>query len=497
MNVALNPYWQSMAAPWQQRKTERGYWVLIVIFVLLSLVGGIFALMGDFDRRSILFGLGFCSWMLIVVAWTLQLVGAMQCNHPQHVRLVPRYLLVQRRALLALWLGAAVLQAPLIWLCWPKLYPLSLFIELRSPTNAFVVSAALLWALGAQVRWPWLLLVVWITGVTLVQYAISEVGFKAAVMPLLLGHPNLAGTMLMVAMAWLLTRVILRDGSRSHRNAYQLGAEVRRFLLQDPKAKTPDLLFPGIAGNQWLQVFAYPYTRYVQWQLAHATPTRRSVVARLDIGAAGAGHWVKQLSNVLWPIAFMGLATWIAQTVWGLRLWDVFVSAGAIGGLMIGAAVGPTIGLRNSMLRGRHQHGLLVLLPGVPSGVELNRTLAKRHLFQLVVLWLAMAFTLVAVPWGAQGSNIAWLVWTACVPVLPLALQDWSRLHTLRFAEQVGVMAQHIAWLPVVCVMHYSFNIGFLWIAAVSVAAFAIHAAWRWRKLATYPQALPAGRLAV
>jgi hypothetical protein len=35
------------------------------------------------------------------------------------------------------------------------------------------------------------------------------------------------------------------------------------------------------------------------------------------------------------------------------------------------------------------------------------------------------------------------------------------------------------------------------WIALASIAAFALHTVWRWRKLASFPQALPVGRLAL
>ena len=487
-------YWQVATAPWGQRKTEKSYWGLLTIVVMFCLLGVVSVVIGQSSSKAIWLGAAACGTLLICCVWGLQIGGALRYNHPQHVRLVPGYLAAQKRVAVALWLVLACLQGLIVWRVATVVPADALPGFLRILFLAFVVGAVGLIGVAITVRWSWFPLALWVIAEGLFRYLRPVNDVALAGQSVLLEYPYVSGMLVLVALGWLLTHSILGDGSAAHQAQYARRAQISLLMKQDPTQRGLSTLMAGSKVSKWL--FYYPYLQYLQWQLQRAEATPRSVMARLDLGIAGNSHWVLQLSNFVWLAALASAGVAFSQAVWGLG-WGAIFQYGAVGGFMIGAAIGEPMNLYNSMLRSQRGQGLLVLLPGVPNGIQLNQALAKGHLVRLVLSWIALAAILAVFSWAEGARTFSWLVWLGYLPMLPLALKDWSKVRVLTGTRALFNAMKYCTGLLVVTLMHSYFDIPFMWIAPASITAFALHTIWRWRKLATYPQALPTGRLAM
>ena len=492
----FDAHWQVATAPWRQRKTEKSYWGLLSVAVMIGLLGVVFVLVGQSSSKVFWAGASVCGTLLICCVWGLQMGGALFYNHPQHVRLVPGYLSVQKRVAVVLWLVSAFLQGLIVWRVATLMPADALPGFLRTLFLAFLVGAVALIGVAMTVRWVWFLLALWLLAEGLFRYLCPVVDVASGGHWVLLEYPYVSGLLVLVALGWLLTRAILGDGSAAHRAQYARRAQISRLMKQDPTQKGITAFMAGSKLSTWLLPLHYPYLQYLQWQLKHAQSTPRSAMARLEIGLVGNSHWVHQLTNVVWYLVLMALALAFTHAVWGMG-WDAVFSSGAVGGFVILAGFCPLADLHNSMLRSQRGQGLLVLLPGVPNGVRLNHALAKGHLFRLVLTWIALAAILLLLPLAPDDREFAWLVWTAYVPMMPSELQDWSKVRVIPGPQALFSALKFVTGLLVGSLLHYYLGISLGWITLASVAVFALHTAWRWRKLSVYPQALPVGRLAL
>ncbi len=500
-------YWQAATAPWRQRKTQRSYWGLVTVAVMIGLLSTLagFAVgvgaSGHFDQRALWVAGSFLGSFTLVTLWGLQVSGMMLYNHPVSVRLVPGYLAVHRRVAVGLWVVLAFLLWLLVWWMVALVPDVALPGLLRHPFLVFVISAAVLLVLAISVRWARALLALWFGGQLLLRYAPALVDLIASGHAVLLDHPYPAGLLLLVAMGLLLAFGILGSGSASHHARYARRAKYNQLMKQDPTGMDATLLMVGGTTNKWLQPFCYPYASYLRWQLQHATAARRSVMARLDIALAGNNHWVMQWSNLVWIVVIANVGLICIQAIWGVGWADLFkfdTNGGSftISMVLIGAAFSAPLAIHHSMLRSQRAQGLLALLPGVPQGRNLNQALAQRHLLQLAAAWLALAAAVVVFPWSEGARTFAWLVWIAYVPLLPLVFKDWSQVQVLTGSQTLGRALMICPGLAIAALLYYYLHLDIQWIAAVWATAFALHTAWRWRKLAGYGQALPVGRSA-
>ena len=492
MTLHWQSYWQVCCAPWRQRKTEKDYFGLVAIVVLLlPFVALLVFLWGRATGKELMVGSGMIGLVVVTVLWAAQISGLLHHNHPVPVRLVPGYLQAQRRVLLAVWLVLAGLQAPAVWVLLGALPAALLPAGLRSPFMALVFSATELMLIAIAIRWVWFAAFSMILGSWLSPILSRLPDFDTSVQQAALAHAHWIGVVLLAAFAWLLTHGVLRNGSAAHRAAHTARAKLRVLWRLDNTQKKPAFMTPNSWVNPWLLPFSYPYLWYTQRLLKAAQPTPRSVMARVYLCLAAQNHWSRQLPLTLGLIAVAAVVG--VSTPLG---WAFWLNSGAVGGIMVGAAVIPLIGFRDSMLRSRREHGLLVLLPRMPHAAALNRAIAVRHLRQTGINWAILLLVILVFPWSAAGRSIALLIWLAYLPVLPFAIQDWATVNVLTPGQAVLRGGKLSVGLPIVAAAHYWLGIPWQGIAPPVFALCAGILVWRWRKLSGYPQALPAGRLA-
>jgi hypothetical protein len=227
-------------------------------------------------------------------------------------------------------------------------------------------------------------------------------------------------------------------------------------------------------------------------------------MARAEVVLHGGQHWLRHLAGVGVALVLVGLGSIALLMV--LLPPDVGVQTilqnGQVG-IVIGlttAGLSIVFTLPKSLWVSRREQALLVLLPGMPQGRALNRAVAALQLRHAGIAWLATAVFTTALAWLA-GSALA-----LCVPVAALPIGVW---WLMRAPAHVGPPS---AWKDVAPVFAY-IAAGLLlmvgvrqqpWDSFEAVAALAAAAvvlslllgAWRWRRLAAAPTALPAGRLA-
>jgi hypothetical protein len=209
----------------------------------------------------------------------------------------------------------------------------------------------------------------------------------------------------------------------------------------------------------------------------------------------GPQHWVRFLSTGL---LVQGLVA-------ACLLVTVGLTGASLQGLLDGGHVGISIGLTSMALsavmtlpaalwHSRREQALLVLLPGMPQGAVLSRAVAWRQLRQGLWTWAVILPALATMLWaGHEKSVLTYLA--VALPVSAWMWRDASRLREARPSAAVGPMLLCLvagglsafllsrwpaAWLP--------------WLLVVLVLTAGL-LAWRWRRMASLPQALPAGRL--
>ncbi|MEO7108130.1 MAG: hypothetical protein ABIZ09_17270, partial [Rhodoferax sp.] len=162
----------------------------------------------------------------------------------------------------------------------------------------------------------------------------------------------------------------------------------------------------------------------------------------------------------------------------------------------------PLMGRTALMAKTAKEHALWMLLPGMPRESALNRALAKRFLRDSLVTWcgvgvLSMApscFSPTRYPWDGTWLS---LVVIGLLPSLVFALRDWSTLSLAPTALPGGSGLLWCAVGPMLCIAVFVMLGVAVWLLALcAVLTTALVLGWRWRQLAHYPAALPAGRLA-
>jgi hypothetical protein len=137
----------------------------------------------------------------------------------------------------------------------------------------------------------------------------------------------------------------------------------------------------------------------------------------------------------------------------------------------------------------------MLLLPGMPRGHALNRMLAVRHLRHAFIAWLLAAVSAVALPYPNKDVLFIGSFYLGALVLLPMVITDWARIqppNVMRaftglllplVAPAIGLGAVHWLHTPVDAV------------ALAAVVYCGLVLAVRWRRLAAFAQAFPAGRL--
>ncbi len=429
--------------------------------------------------------------MLACVLFALIQSTLLRLDHPHAARLVPGHVTALRRSAVLSWLAVSVPAALVItaWLAWSghaQRPPLPVVLAFTAALLAFVAAALRWWGL-------WVLL--WLAPLVTAPPGLRgplHAGL-VAVWSAWLQHPwvGCAGVLLVTGAG---VAALFGRGDSAHLQAYARREQLRRIAEAGLGGQKP----PLEAYGGWLAVLTRPWRRLADaWLarcLARARPDVPSVMARLEIVLHGQQHWLRQAAVIV-PLLVLVAASLVVVVLLA-RGEPRQMLEGAKVGLSIGMAslaVGALASLPGALWVSRREQALLVLLPGVPRGAALNRALAWRQARHMAGLWTLGTLPLLAV---AVMTDSPYLVALALVPLAmaPLLWRDASRACppngrsgalpylaclTLGLASMALLRELPAAWWP--------------WSTGLLVFALAT-GVWRWRRLAVWPAALPAGR---
>lgn len=481
----MNPYWQSLAAPWRQRANERKWLSLVGLQATLLLTGVLILFIGKFSPNSMLISALVVLMMSTHGFWMLHISATVLLNQPACVLLVPRYLQVQRRALLALWLGLALLQT-------------AAFVTARALGLTQLVDGPALWLLvcaGGLLFWTlairWSLLVGTLFLLSPIWLRPLAAWVDDRPVPLIhwadLGHYAMWWAVpILAAMAWMLSRIALRPGDAAHRAQSYRNAIASAVLLDGNPVHAHRL-----SGrlSKVIALFETPFHLYARWLLASPRTGPTNTLAKAELGLGARTHWVMQAVNTCVIFSAFALLAFGYELVWG-NAWETFANPATILGLGV-ITLTPLAAWRMALRLTTKEQALMLLLPGMPQGVSLNQALAKRHLRHLIVSWLALAALVICLPWPSFIRIDAQLLSVVTLPLLALAIQDWSRVAPLTGWQWV-TGALGAAWVPAALIALH-LHVPMLWLAALSLVLFVATALWRWRRLGGFAQAFPVG----
>ncbi|MBC7620814.1 MAG: hypothetical protein H7293_17830 [Candidatus Saccharibacteria bacterium] len=487
MNPALAPYWQTIVAPWRIR-ANTSTWFGSVFWVLPTLLlGGLIVLIGEFSGTALITG----ALVFIVLStqgfWMLHTASTAPLNQPASVLLVPGYLRVQRSALIALWLVLTLIQTGAL----AGAHALGLTLLAAAPALWLLAFAAslLFWAL--VIRWPWVVAAIFLMTPLWLQPLAEQV--RALNLPWL----NVAGlefyarwwaAPLLAVMAWVLSRTALRPGHAAHRAQVMANAKIGAALDTNHTGGAHRISARASMAIIFLQT---PFHRYAAWLLARPGNGPANAMARAELGLGARTHWVMQVTNVGATFAVVGLGALLSRN-FGSSTTETLMNPTALL-FMGGLVIAPMFTWRTALRQTTKEQALMLLLPGMPRGVALNQALARRHLCHLCIAWLTMTIVILCVPWSEAVNPFAQGLSVLILPLLPLVIQDWSRMQPITGGRGLGLLIKGAVGMPGVLVALYCLQVPVPGIALVSVAGFIVTTAWRWKRLAKFAQAFVVG----
>jgi hypothetical protein len=154
------------------------------------------------------------------------------------------------------------------------------------------------------------------------------------------------------------------------------------------------------------------------------------------------------------------------------------------------------MGIHSAILRSKREQSLLMLLPGMPRGVELNRLLTGRLFRQMALSWLVPALIASQLQFSPRGDTLVAAIYIGILPAFGLLIQDWSRIQIQRPMRVLAIMVT-VAIGPIACFIAMNqFQLDKAWLLAASATLTIPILYGRWKQLQTFPAAFPAGRLA-
>jgi hypothetical protein len=483
-----------LRAPWQWRRNDGSLWALRLHGALAVLAVGTpaLALLLWTPARLAwpLVGLlGLCS---VVGLFIHQFAALLRLDHPHAAHAVPGHRSAVRLAALLAWLAGvalcAMVTALVATLVWQANARAGLAAALAAATVMLLVAAAYRW------WWLWVLIGVLPTSMAIPGWSGAVVKAASWAHGVWQGQPLTVTLLVLVAQGLALVG-LFGHGDAAHVRSYAQRERLRLSAAHSRSGKAT----PLSALGRWGEWPGRPLQRLSDAWLARlcarARPTVASVMARAEVVLYMNQHWVRHLAMVAF-VQVLLVACMALVVAWAGVTPATLFKHGQIG-ISIGLAsmaLSSLLGVPGALWHSRREQALLMLLPGMPQGQALNRTLARRQAQHSLLIWSATLPGFVLVAWfGAAPEILAFAL--VVLPLLAWMWRDASRLqpprpalaawpHALCLLAGALSMAllrwQPVAWLP--------------WLAVVLGLTAAL-LRWRWKSLAMLPQALPAGRL--
>lgn len=429
--------------------------------------------------------------LALLALWSWQFAALLRLDHPSHARLVPGHAAGLRATALALWAGATVTGAAAVsaLLTWAPL-PARTVAGLELLPLALVAAGALHYLVALALRWPLL----WLLPALLPFAGSLPLAPVRTVQPVWQARPWLACAALLVAMALALVALFGR-GDAAHARTWAQRERWRRITQAGMIGQKPTLA----AYGRWGEWLGAPWQHLADAWLARATrqaqPTAASAMTRAEIVLHGAQHWVRQL-GVLVPL-LLGLTaifTLVAWHVGGAPPKQVFANGHiGMGVGLLSMVLGAVVSLPGALWMSRREQALLMLLPGMPRGAALNRTLAWRQARHFLLLWGLTVPAYLGLAWAAQAPQVL------ALPVLVLTSMSWLWRNAARQREPSVTSALLpfvlclVPGIAAVALLREMPELSRPLLGGAAVVATVL-LVWRWRQVSRWPQALPAGR---
>ncbi|WP_457420095.1 hypothetical protein [Roseateles sp. P5_E7] len=481
---------QILLAFWRQSNADSSRWARVAFYgVVLAGLGVALWFMPVMQLRIAIA----CTVLVMALfgLWVLLLVNLLQQNHPTITRLVPGHLRRLRQATLITWLLISCAQGGLAWWALAGLAPL--------PPLLLAAAAVGVVAAWGQRHWLW---------------AIALYMAPSFVIPLHL-HKRLAPqwhalvdlwqlqpwgwlALSLVVLGALLVRVY-GAGDARHRAAYE---KRQRMLKLARSGMTGNRAGIGALGRfgEW---FAWPVdtlvSKWLSRLLARAQPGQASiasVMARAELVLHGIQHWLRHGVSVGLTLLCVGLGSALAFGLLGVASGPFFSSAtvGIAFGLGI-AGFNPGFALRNMLWHTRREQALLVLLPGMPLGRQLNRAVAFVQLRHFLLAWGLTTLLLGGLALLTGNSSVL----SMSIAALPLGVLNLTRAPATMRAPTPWTVSRPVLGFFVLNAVLWGLcafmNSLILPLAIASLLLSAVLLARRWRTLSQAPSAMPAGRL--
>ncbi|MEJ6006209.1 hypothetical protein WG899_11665 [Paucibacter sp. AS339] len=486
----IAPIWSRysplLLAPFRERRRSGELWIwlaLLLIVAAMAVAAGIG--WGAHEARTVL---GIATIPTLLILWGICFADLRQQNRPNAARLVPGHLARLRRCAVGLMLGLSLLVAAVFG------------AATSSPLLWGLCAALTMLTVAVCMRWWWFGLTIWIVPSLGFWWPFDALRLQlwAGLQRWYLEQPASLLVVALLVLPYLLTR-LLQDGGSAHRRSHAKEGQWRKLLAnQQQSLVTPK--HASSMGLSLMRVFVWPQPLWLAYLLRHAKPVARSALARAELVSLGNLHWTCFAGSfsVIATLFALG-AAWLSFSA--EANWAEIGGNGSMG-LQIGIismAINPLLGLAANLYRSRREQSLLMLLPGMPRGAALNRSMGRRLLTQFYLQWslaLGLIAALMVVNPAFQSSRLGFYALLAILPMGAMLLRDWSRQPMPRAAQVAlpflgavvgGLLLAGLSWL------------GFgLWLGAgLSVALSLALLHWRWRRfLLAAPAAMPVGRWA-
>jgi hypothetical protein len=496
---ARHPSLQMLLATRQWRRNDGSLWArrLYGLLTLLIFAAPAVAALAWLPLRPAWAAIGGLALVGVAASWSTCFTGLLRLDHPHAAHTVPGHARAVRTAALGLWaalvalvgvvaaVGAALLDAGELASCW------------RFGLVVALAAGTLLFFLAAAQRWWWLWVLAGVSPAFLGVHGLRSLAFDAGSLGLQLWQAQpLGSTLLLLAVPGLLMGSLFGRGDAAHARAYSRRERLRRAAAENPAGPRGGLAAYGRWG-EWLslpgQAVADAWLRH---GLARAQSHRRSVMARAEFVLHGHQHWAPQLALLLFVQACVGLSIWATATLTRLDP-GVFLERGHLG-IAIGVGVmsfGVVLNLPGALWASRREQALLVLLPGMPRGVALNRALARQQARHCLLLWAGLLPTIGLLLWAGHAPHALAFIGTA----LPLSAWLWRNHARMQPAGSASALVPLAlcALLGLLSMYLLSRHPEALWPWLLGMLMLTTGLlAWRWRVLPQLPPALPVGRLA-
>lgn len=472
----MTGYAHILRSPWQKRHNQHSRWVAWLIASVWLLAALTVAWLAGTQAAEKVARFG--AALVVTVLWGEQFSSLMAQNTPVAARLVPGQLRALRTTAVVVWLCATamlvlVLPKGMGWIWGSGLALLLIAFIFRWPLalTGLLVATTFAWDWASHSLWWWQL----------------TLPMSAQITCVVVGGVLAAG---------LLCSLFQSGGNRHVQHHSQRARWREAWRFGNPGTAAPSQSRWVQWSSRWLDA---PFHAWLRHLTATATPTERSVMARIEMAIAPGSHWTAMLKNFGISLSAFTALYLATHYIFGLDIQTIRTRYGtplSIG--ILGTIITAITMVPSHYYRSRREQALLALLPGIPSGTRFNHALARRKLLHFAVLWLLLnGLTWMLLTGGDTDSSLYPPLFgfgIGCLPVGLLVLRDWSRLSqpgALTHVFPPMMILLGFAMFGVMDRLHW-----LSWLGLVAMLGLCVTiVAWRWRRLGLYPHALPVGRM--